>query len=91
MNLAGIPEKCPVCDQEARRVFTPLPLMGREKPGSITAMLDRGRKQGDGNANSLYAIHQAEQIGGAHWRKIKSEIAPGELKSLAKYKAENHA
>jgi len=86
-----MPERCPVCDQEARRIFTPLTVLNRQKPGTTSAFLDRGLKSADGKASVLAGLRAAEQIGGDHWRKVKGEMLSSELKEIRRYKVENHA
>lgn len=44
MSRSGDGHNCSMCDEPARRVFTPIAFLGREKPGSFRQ--DRGVMDG---------------------------------------------
>ena len=86
VSLAGEDEGCPVCGEDMRRLYFPPALLNRQKPGSVRVAMDRGLKQADGKASVYKALHDAEQVGGDRWRKVRSETLSSELKQMQTHK-----
>ena len=89
MSMASEGAACPVCNDSMRRIIHPPALLNREKPGSASVHLDRQLKHADGQASTYNYYRNAEQIGGDHWRKVKSETLTSELKEIQTYKKVN--
>jgi len=77
---------CPQCGHTMQRVFFAPTMLNRQKPGTVKSFLDREVRRGEGKANALKALRIAEQRGGEHWRKVRSETLTSELKEMQAYR-----
>jgi len=89
IHLASEGAACPVCNEPMRRIIHAPALLNREKPGTVANHMDRELKHANGRASAFNYYRNAEQIGGDHWRKIRSETLTSELKSVQTYKKVN--
>lgn len=89
ISMASEGAACPVCNEPMRRIIHAPALLNRQKPGTAASKLDRQRMQADGTANAYAYYRHHEQIGGDHWKKIKSETLTSELKGMQAYKKAN--
>lgn len=86
MALAGAPERCPVCGEEAPRLFSPVPMLGRQKPRGFK--WDKGRL--NGWEDRVATLRDMENRGPREFRKFKESIGGTLYDATLKYKRQAH-
>ena len=88
VDQAGMPSNCPTCGEQMRRLFFPLPMLGRQKPGTGRGSLEKMPRAGSGMANTYAQYKIDEQKGGEHWAGIQRNSAV-DLREMKAFKEAN--
>lgn len=88
MSLASESAACPVCNEPMQRVFRPLPVMNRQKPGTMKSFLNRKWAE-DGRVGVLAAYKAAEEKGATFYREWMKDNDASEAVEMKQFKRVN--
>lgn len=80
--LAGEPAACPICSNDMRRLFFPVPMLNRQKPG----MFKWEKSKLDQDADNLAALRAAESQGPQKMREMRKAFGDGIYNKTLQYR-----
>ncbi len=71
---------CGWCGVKMSIIMQPMAMLNRQKPGTISAAIDKGIKTCDGDMSVYHTLRNDEAKGGEHWKRVQADHDPGAIK-----------
>ena len=84
MDLRYAAPMCGWCNVKTSLAMQPVAMLNRQKPGSMSRVIERGLKEANGHASVYHTLANDESKGANHWAKVKSQHDPGAISGLGK-------
>ncbi len=80
MDLRYSAPMCGWCNVKTKLTMQAMAMLNREKPGTVAAAIDKGRRTCNGDASVYATLRNDEAKGSNHFQQVKKDLGSGAVK-----------